>query len=416
MYCEKCGKELRENEVCDCMKSQTESKKKGVNKGGMFGAVAVVIAIFAIIFATTRPEKIELADYLVVEPEYMGFNGHAELSLEQVFDERALSSLLYSYVEGKSSVKGAENMSEEEFMNALEDGAGRLNAAEQILSDIQIKYYKNGETVEECKDLSNGDKIKIAVSTQNPVNKELNVKLIGAEKEFTVDGLIDGTPVSVFGDDVLSVSFTGMNGEGTVQINTLVESIDGFKFDYYVEDNFYNFSNGDVAVVRADYDKELLESNGYYVEEESREYVVSGLAEHVASVDVIPDIFVDELKVKFNDEWNDKWNRVFIGAGDNEVSYEKMYFGLAKSGTVEFENCILVTGKYMDIDSGETVYCYSVLYNLTVSEEGTLTFRGRELSECDMDTTNWGLDFSELDELISNDESYEFTEIYQIEQ
>lgn len=28
MYCEKCGKELRENEVCDCMKSQTESKRK----------------------------------------------------------------------------------------------------------------------------------------------------------------------------------------------------------------------------------------------------------------------------------------------------------------------------------------------------------------------------------------------------
>lgn len=386
-------------------------QKKGMNKGIMLGAVAAVIAIFAIVFVTTRPEKIELADYLMNEPEYSGFNGHAELPLEQVFDERGLSSFVYSRVEGKSSSKDTENMSDEALLNAMENGWESLGAAEQILSDIQVNVYVNGTVVEECNNLSNGDKIKVVVDAKNPVNKELNLKLVSGEKEFIVGGLADGTPLSAFDDGLLEVSFEGMSGEGTVIIRKYADEIEGFAVNYYVKNNTFKYKNSDVVVIQADCDKELLESGGYYLEEETKEYVVSGLAELVTIADDIPDAFLDEIRNKFNEKANNYFNRVFIGAGNNDIVYETTYFAVAKSEDAQFKNCILVVGKYINANSGEEMYCYSLLRNLTVSEDGMFTFGGGDISECRMDIDNWGLDLSGLNQIISSDVDYEYTEI-----
>ena len=94
IYCKKCGMKLKEGtEVCPRCKSNqkeleakiaayeqaaAEKKKKAKKRNRIIAAccaAAVIIAVAVVVFIFTRPEAIDITDYLVVE--YVGEDGEA---------------------------------------------------------------------------------------------------------------------------------------------------------------------------------------------------------------------------------------------------------------------------------------------------------------------------------------------------
>lgn len=316
MFCEHCGKELKNNEACTCQDSKDNLKKVNGNKKApksliMIGAVVVVILIAAIALFSSKTEQINLADYIDVQPKITGLNGKAKIKMSALFDDNALESYLLEGMGDKDS-KDVENMSDEDFEALLMSAGEGFLECEQAVKDIELTVWKNGTEVLELIDLSNGDTIKVQASSVNPVNKYLDKNFKTGSAEFKIEGLLDGQTLDVFADVDMQVNFVGTNGNGQAILNWNREAFPELSIDFHVEDTTA-FSNGDEVTVVLDYDSEQWELNGYMPAEESKTYIVDGLQGMLTAIEDISEEQLEEMKAnveKFlkeeaENEWRD---------------------------------------------------------------------------------------------------------------
>lgn len=128
---------------------------------------------------------------------------------------------------------------------------------------------------------SNGDVVTINVTYDETMAKDLGVSFVDSSFEFTVEGLEDKMQVSPF--EGLSVKFSGVDPYGTVQIdksNCIQYVIDNVTFRC---DN-YDLSNGDKVVVKAEFNADIAERNGYVFTEDVKKFTVVGLSKYVTSM------------------------------------------------------------------------------------------------------------------------------------
>lgn len=154
-----------------------------------------------------------------------------------------------------------------------------LFSEENLLKTEKIWAALEGVSVvaDKSDNLSNGDKVTLTVSFDNPTNEKLDFKLRGGKITYTVEGLADGLPFDPFSEDVISVAFIGVFGGGEAIVG-LVSDDAMYKGVTYSFANNYNLSNGDEITLTAVFDQQYFASLGYTVPEQcSKTYTVSGL-------------------------------------------------------------------------------------------------------------------------------------------
>lgn len=154
-----------------------------------------------------------------------------------------------------------------------------LFSEESLLKTEKIWAVLEGVSVvaDKSDNLSNGDKVTLTVSFDNPTNEKLDFELRGGKITYTVEGLADGLPFDPFSEDVISVAFTGASGSGEAIVG-LASDDAMYKGVTYSFANNYNLSNGDEVTLNAVFDQQYFASLGYTVPEQcSKTYTVSGL-------------------------------------------------------------------------------------------------------------------------------------------
>ena len=154
-----------------------------------------------------------------------------------------------------------------------------LFSEENLLKTEKIWAALEGVSVvaDKSDNLSNGDKVTLTVSFDNPTNEKLDFKLRGGKITYTVEGLADGLPFDPFSEDVISVAFTGASGGGEAIVG-LVSDDAMYKGVTYSFANNYKLSNGEEVTLNAVFDQQYYASLGYTVPEQcSKSYTVSGL-------------------------------------------------------------------------------------------------------------------------------------------
>lgn len=165
-----------------------------------------------------------------------------------------------------------------------------LFSEENLLKTEKIWAALEGVSVvaDKSDNLSNGDKVTLTVSFDNPTNEKLDFELRGGKITYTVEGLADGLPFDPFSEDVISVAFTGASGGGEAIVG-LVSDDAMYKGVTYSFANNYNLSNGEEVTLNAVFDQQYFASLGYTVPEQcSKTYTVSGLKDFFRPSDGLP--------------------------------------------------------------------------------------------------------------------------------
>lgn len=223
------------------------------------GFVALMVLLLCLSFLLPRKKNvILLTDYVHID-SVTGADGYGHL--EYSFD----SYSVYQKLAGMD-VKNDKN-------------AEALFSEENLLKAEKIMTVLEGVTVTADKNdnLSNGDKVTLTVSFDNPTKEKLDFELRGGQISYTVEGLAEGLPFDPFSEDIISVAFTGASGSGEAIIG-LVSGDDMYKAVTYSFSNNYNLSNGDEVVLTAVFDQQYFAALGYAVPDQcSKTYIVSGL-------------------------------------------------------------------------------------------------------------------------------------------
>lgn len=223
------------------------------------GFVALMVLLLCLSFLLPRKKNvILLTDYVHID-SVTGADGYGHL--EYSFD----SYSVYQKLAGMD-VKNDKDVE-------------ALFSEENLLKAEKIMTVLGGVTVTADKNdnLSNGDKVTLTVSFDNPTKEKLDFELRGGEISYTVEGLAEGLPFDPFSEDIISVAFTGASGSGEAIIG-LVSGDDMYKAVTYSFSNNYNLSNGDEVVLTAVFDQQYFAALGYAVPDQcSKTYIVSGL-------------------------------------------------------------------------------------------------------------------------------------------
>ena len=218
---------------------------KGVCKYVVYIFAFVMLMLFAACGATEYSVK-DFADVTVV-----GYTEHGTLSIK---------------------------VKEEAINRIYADGRKDKTAALRFADTFRFSYEGQNE---EDSFFSNGDVVTINVSYDESMARALGISFTDSSFDYTIDGLEDKLETSPF--EGLSVKFGGVAPYGTVQIdksNCIQYVIDNVTF---ICDN-HDLSNGDKVIVKAEYNAEIAERNGYVFTEDVKKFTVVGLSKYVNSM------------------------------------------------------------------------------------------------------------------------------------
>lgn len=220
--------------------------------------LSLLLMAAALTLTACSGKSIDLTDYVSIDA-VSGADGYGHL--EYSFD----SYSVYQKIAG-IDVKNDKDIE-------------ALFSEENLLKTEKIWAALEGVSVvaDKSDNLSNGDKVTLTVSFDNPTNEKLDFKLRGGKITYTVEGLADGLPFDPFSEDVISVAFIGASGGGEAIVG-LVSDDAMYKGVTYSFANNYKLSNGEEVTLNAVFDQQYYASLGYTVPEQcSKSYTISGL-------------------------------------------------------------------------------------------------------------------------------------------
>ena len=196
--------------------------------------------------------------------------GAVEYSVQDFADVKVVG-----YTEhGTLSIKVKDSTVNQIYADGKKDKTAALRFAETF------KFSYDGQN-EEDSYFNNGDVVTINVTYDEKMANSLGLNFVDSSFQYTVDGLEDKLETSPF--EGLNVKFSGVAPYGTVQLdksNCIQYVIDNVTF--YCDN--YDLSNGDKVVVRAEFNSEIAERNGYVFTEDVKKYTVVGLSKYVKSM------------------------------------------------------------------------------------------------------------------------------------
>jgi len=287
-------------------------------------AIAAIIALICIIASVTKYQKIDAKE--LFKFDFEGLNEHGTVVGElnaypgYVYDEydkllllskdmKHLTGVTGSDAEELTELLGDEKVSPYFSLNAEElkkawnkakDPQDLVTMRKALLKTNSKGNYTIKAKFDKEKDLKNGDKIKVTVDYDEKALKDAKIKLTNTEFEIEVKNLEDGTELDPFDEKYIKVEFTGIDGEGRMNVTKTSDAIEGFMYDY---DYYSDLKNGDKVKItcKTYFDTEksgddlCIDADGkYYVIKGgeaamTKEYEVTGLTE-LQEVDVFENI------------------------------------------------------------------------------------------------------------------------------
>ncbi len=341
-FCTYCGKELGDKEVCTCAGAQeTASKKKGVSfdtkkliRYAITGAIIIALLIAIVSMVSYTQSEIDLNDYLIVDG-VTGLNSRGVVKYH--LDEDGI----YNAMLGSSNDK---EVTEDNWESVMTENLEKYEEIGNALSCITI-------TASPEAGLSNGDVVTITAKFENTEGYELSHHFKDATKTLTVSGLPEGKEVDLFGDETISVQFSGISGTATADFECLATD-EVFSLISYSLSSNTKLCNGDTVTLTAKFDSVKLEKLGYLAPTETtREYTVSGLTELLSSgsevpSDALPDLYAQAIAHKEEDfaYWGYTEENIvlapevcgvyFVNANDPSTPYEHYFYGLKMTNAV----------------------------------------------------------------------------------
>ena len=255
-YCEHCGRELKDGEICTCQSQPSSGTKKSGQKISTLAvsvpkkipgrfliiavvAVIVVAALIGAVVSMNSVTEIDLRDVVSVTYSGCDTQGVAEISADW---EEINSSVLKK----KTDRQAFEH---------------------------QLEY-----TLDRTEGLSNGDELTLKVSYDPAVLEECRVRLRQDTLTFTVEGLEEMTILDFFAD--VKVTFEGTEPGGSAMVSNL--STDPFlQTVTYDISPVSDLSNGDTVVLTAVYDADEATSLRIAPQATEKTYTVEGLTTYV---------------------------------------------------------------------------------------------------------------------------------------
>ncbi len=235
---------------------------------GIAGAVLVLLIILIVVLA--QPKTIALDKML--QAEFSGYNtaGSAHISLDTNKFDAAVAKALHMDVDSVSL-------------------SPQYIACRQALR-LDPLYAEN---------LSNGDKVVTKISYQNELISQFHIKFSGEEASFTVEGLAEPQKISPL--DSLEVSFEGISPFGTASYR-YAENAPQLNLATVKLDKTENLSNGDTVTATLEIPEGYNPAaEGYLVQETSKSFTVSGLAEYVTGYQDMDEEFLSWTKKEAED-------------------------------------------------------------------------------------------------------------------
>ena len=251
--------------------------------------------------------------------------------------------------------------------------------AKKLISRIEKKAE-----VEENEDLSNGDKVTIKLKLGDDWLKENRLKLTSDKIEIKVEDLDDTEAVDLF--DGIEIEVEGISPylyiteidtselDKTIRNNTDfgIFDEDGNEIDYYLD----YFKNGDKLTIKADYKESTLQSKGYVVAKDTKQYKIEDQPYYITSKAEFTDIQDDLLSIleeKVSSEVSS------INPGNDvvlEPTLEELYLFVPEEFNDDIEwyytvNCICAIYKTDYVTTGDVIpVYYAIKYeNLIIDNE-----------------------------------------------
>lgn len=244
--------------------------------------------------------------------------GAVEYSVQDFADVKVVG-----YTEhGTLSIKVKDSTVNQIYADGKKDKTAALRFAETF------KFSYDGQN-EEDSYFNNGDVVTINVTYDEKMANSLGLNFVDSSFQYTVDGLEDKLETSPF--EGLNVKFNGVAPYGTVQLdksNCIQYVIDNVTFFC---DN-YDLSNGDKVVVRAEFNPEIAERNGYVFTEDVKKYTVVGLSKYVKSM---ADVSYDATTAKMR-----KMVETYLSENDDTYKSLDWYFGEDDTDNDEEDNAL----------------------------------------------------------------------------
>lgn len=221
-------------------------------KKRVFSILVISILIFSINMLTGCSGKRTLDFQTIVEFDFIGLNGKGEVTAlinKDIYDDK-------------------------EFLEKLFPNNSVKKAKEKLYELMETVNY----TFSENNNLTNGDEITVSVDYDEELFEDKEVKVKNTEFTIKVEELSDGTKIDVF--EGLEVTYEGMSGKGYAifDTNNCCNFVQNYvTFGYSKE----NLSNGDKITVTANYSEENANNELVIIENNKKEFTVSGLQEPI---------------------------------------------------------------------------------------------------------------------------------------
>lgn len=365
-YCNYCGKQIEDDQVCDCLETQpTEAKKQLlIKKGLIFGGIvltAIISIVLIIVFVGNKAQDtpnlpqspgsqsnsgnlttIDPFDY--IEVTFEGVNGHGEIYINDDSD-----ALIKQLIGEEPSIEDEETL--------------KAWFAQYIMYDYTIEFSPSIET-----GLSNGDTVNITCI----VPDEAKERLERSSKQYTVTGLKTPQTKDIFAD--IEICYDGISGKANATVNKIHDTDILNDCDFEITPN-YNLSNGDtITVTLMDYSIEMLSERYNVVPQTiSQTYTVRGLSEYVSSIDQLPQDVIKQFAQQLVEDEQQSEDSMF-SYSETKI-YGVYYMSRKPDKTVGYRNILKFVVFYDQYLRGEywrTVYIPLDFYNITTKPDGEL--------------------------------------------
>ena len=263
-YCEFCGKELQDNENCNCEEAVAAAEKKEKKTIQIVALVfGVILLVSVVVSLISQAAKVNPLDYTTVT--FSGLNGAGTVEVD--FNEDELIDAIIG--EEPDSFEGLAEWAEK--YDAYSEG---------------IDY-----TIKPSEELSNGDKVEIRFSVVGSASG----KVKRATKTFTVENLPEAEVVDIFKD--VEFEMSGISGDGRLKIRNNSQN-EFAKNCTLSADNEYNLTNGDEITITIEFTEYDSKEFASIPKETTKKITVSGLPEFMGSKDISKDL-INDIKTNF---------------------------------------------------------------------------------------------------------------------
>ena len=188
-------------------------------------------------------------------------------------------------VSSDSAIAALVNDFAEKNNNDLQKAIG----FEKALNSIRYEVVSG-----KAEGFSNGEDVKIKVTYDETLMKEVNIRVENTEFDYTVSGLQEAKEIDLFAE--IEVVFHGISPYATARVSKNSEQGLIRDINYTIEPN-EKLRIGDVVVVTATVSEEKLERHGYIMSDTiSKEFVVEGVDKYITDFSEVSQEALDRMK------------------------------------------------------------------------------------------------------------------------